>query len=240
MKAKNLIKSSQRVKEVGEVFTPIQIVRKMLNQPEVKAKVNDLSATFLEPSAGEGIFLVEILRRKMRVARKRSATVEEFADNCLIALSSLYGIELMGDNEERLVMNMIVAFSDCFREKAKELPGEVDGPRLIKSAETIISANMVQGNALTSRDSNDRPIVFSAWRLLPQKGDGQAYTRRRVQRVESFLNSDIKVPVAENRPLFSGDSGIDDQYIHRYAPCRLIDVYKQEPLDGSSAEEQTD
>ena len=49
--AEKLIKSADRVKDVGEVFTPKKIVNLMLDQPEITAKINDLHATFLEPSA---------------------------------------------------------------------------------------------------------------------------------------------------------------------------------------------
>ena len=72
MNKERLIKSSDRVKSLGEVFTPKNIVKQMLDQPEVMEKVNDLTATILEPSAGEGAFLVEVLRRKMKVALSQS------------------------------------------------------------------------------------------------------------------------------------------------------------------------
>ena len=61
MADERLIKSDDRVKDIGEVFTPQRIVDLMLDQPEITARVNDLKTTFLEPSAGEGVFLVEIL-----------------------------------------------------------------------------------------------------------------------------------------------------------------------------------
>lgn len=51
-----IIKSADRVKNLGEVFTPKKTVDFMLDQPEINEKVNDLTATFLEPSAGEGAF----------------------------------------------------------------------------------------------------------------------------------------------------------------------------------------
>ena len=41
-----IIKSTDRVKDLGEVFTPKKIVDLMLNQPEITAKINDLHATF--------------------------------------------------------------------------------------------------------------------------------------------------------------------------------------------------
>ena len=92
MNKERLIKSSDRVKSLGEVFTPKNIVKQMLDQPEVMEKVNDLTATILEPSAGEGAFLVEVLRRKMKVALSQSKSADEFDDKSLVALSTLYGI----------------------------------------------------------------------------------------------------------------------------------------------------
>ena len=53
-----LIKSKIRVKKHGEVFTPKSIVNLMLNQPEIQEKLNSLTSTFLEPTAGEGAFLI--------------------------------------------------------------------------------------------------------------------------------------------------------------------------------------
>lgn len=41
-----LIKSADRVKDHGEVFTPKWIVDFMLDQPEITAKINDLYAIF--------------------------------------------------------------------------------------------------------------------------------------------------------------------------------------------------
>ena len=67
-----IIKSFERVKDHGEVFTPNKIVKLMLSQPEIQDKIHDLHATFLEPSAGEGAFLVELLKQKMDVALSKS------------------------------------------------------------------------------------------------------------------------------------------------------------------------
>ena len=58
-----LIKSKERVQKHGEVFTPDWMVKKMLSYPEIQEKLQDMHATFLEPSAGEGAFLTEILRQ---------------------------------------------------------------------------------------------------------------------------------------------------------------------------------
>lgn len=67
-----IIKSADRVKDHGEVFTPKRIVDLMLDQPEFMGKINDLHATFLESSAGKGVFLVALLKRKLTVAMSQS------------------------------------------------------------------------------------------------------------------------------------------------------------------------
>ena len=87
-----IIKSVDRVKDIGEVFTPKKTVDFMLDQPEVKEKVNSLTTTFLEPSAGEGAFLVEILKRKLLYAKSLANTEKDLQNRFLQVLSTLYGI----------------------------------------------------------------------------------------------------------------------------------------------------
>ena len=83
-----IIKSSDRVKDIGEVFTPKKTVNFMLDQPEIKEKINSLTATFLEPSAGEGAFLVEILRRKLKYAKTQSHSTQEMQNNFLFLINA--------------------------------------------------------------------------------------------------------------------------------------------------------
>lgn len=46
----------------------------------------------------------------MKVDFEESKNIAEFEDNCLLALSSHYGIELMEDNVGMLVMNVLQEF----------------------------------------------------------------------------------------------------------------------------------
>lgn len=87
--SEKIIKSADSVKNIGEVFTPKKTVDFMLDQPEVKAKVNSLTATFLEPSAGEGAFLVEILRRKLAYAKTQASDNQDLQNKFLQVLSTL-------------------------------------------------------------------------------------------------------------------------------------------------------
>ena len=75
-----------RVKATGEVFTPTELVREMLEQIPIE-QFQDPTKTFLDNSCGDGQFLGEVLIRKMA----NSATFEQ-------ALSTVYGVDLMPDN----------------------------------------------------------------------------------------------------------------------------------------------
>ena len=79
----------------GEIFTPVELVTEMLD--EVPAVYfSDASKTICEPSVGEGIFLVEILKR--RIAQGLSPTD---------SLQTLYGLDIMEDNVRACKSNLL-------------------------------------------------------------------------------------------------------------------------------------
>ena len=93
----NGIKSKDRVKDFGEVFTPDKIVNDMLNLVDEQIKDLDYITTiFLEPACGDGQFLIRILYRKLLkvlelpVAQRPLALVK--------ALSSIYAVDIQADN----------------------------------------------------------------------------------------------------------------------------------------------
>lgn len=225
-------KSSDRIKNFGEVFTPKKTVDFMLDQPEIKKKVNSLTATFLEPSAGQGAFLVEILNRKLKVAIKTSKNLAELNDNFLLALSTLYGIELLEDNVEMLVMNMSEEFHKDYLGAVTKL-SEKPNKKVFQSAETIISANMVQGDTLTRKNNTGDPIIFSEWKELPIKNK-----TRKVQRTEHTFASIIEGAEADEKEdnrveqldLFGNLESKQDVNKSRrkqYLPVRWEDIYRQ-------------
>ena len=75
-----------RVKATGEVFTPTDLVREMLERIP-QHQFQDPTKTFLDNSCGDGQFLGEVLIRKM----EHGSTFEQ-------ALSTTYGVDLMIDN----------------------------------------------------------------------------------------------------------------------------------------------
>ena len=96
-----LIKSRQRVREFAEVYTPAHIVAAMCDLIPDEMWVPE--KTFLEPTCGNGAFLAEILRRKL----KRCKTEAE----AKVAIGSIYGIDIQADNvqESRDRMAKIIA-----------------------------------------------------------------------------------------------------------------------------------
>lgn len=228
-----LIKSADRVKDHGEVFTPKRIVDLMLDQPEITAKINDLTATFLEPSAGEGTFLIELLRRKLAVAAEQSTSADLFHDNSLLVLSTLYGIEYLKDNYLILITNMINTFCDEYARLAKEKFSVKPVENVVKSAGVIIRANMVQGDTLKKVRPNSSPIIFSEW--TPVRGKN---SKRLVQRTEYTFESiiDESGPIyqvqehVEEMDLFTDffqDEEKSTPKLHKYVPCSWRMVFEE-------------
>lgn len=98
-KANKAIKSQKRVADHGEVFTAEREVNAMLDL--VKNETERIESTFLEPACGNGNFLAEVLRRKLSSVESRHATHQtEFEFNAVLAISSLYGIDILEDNAQ--------------------------------------------------------------------------------------------------------------------------------------------
>jgi type I restriction-modification system DNA methylase subunit len=79
-------RTQARVKATGEVFTPTELVREMLEQIPID-QWQDPTKTFLDNSCGDGQFLGEVVIRKM----EHGSTFEQ-------ALATIYGVDLMQDN----------------------------------------------------------------------------------------------------------------------------------------------
>lgn len=105
---------AQRIRKYGEVFTPLQTVREMLDTLEKENPgIFDPGRTFLEPACGDGAFIVEILRRKFERCRGR--------EDYRVALESVYGFEIQADNVAACIANVRELCSAYFRPTKEEL-----------------------------------------------------------------------------------------------------------------------
>jgi len=160
-----LIKSKERVQQHGEVFTPQWMVQKMLDIEGIKKASENIDATFLEPAAGDGNFLVQILERKLKSVTA-NFTYGYWKTKSLFALSSIYGIEFLADNLDIARSRMFIQYLNWYEEVFKEeLKSKSD---VYKSAIYIINHNIVRGNTLTKKHPDyDSPIVFNEWKRVP-------------------------------------------------------------------------
>lgn len=153
----NLVKSKQRVADHGEVFTPDWMVEAMLDL--VKGETERIDSRFLEPACGSGNFLVRILQRKLAaVELKYGKSDFEKRHYALLAVMCAYGIELLPDNIAECRANMLEILGEYLRLK------ETDD--FYRAAYYVLSQNLVHGDALTMRTSDDQPIAFAEWGYL--------------------------------------------------------------------------
>ena len=104
------IKSRENVRERGEVFTAEREVKAMCDL--IGDDIADIEKRVLEPAAGNGNFLVEILQRRINAVTK-SFNNGQRAFRFLVALSNIYAIELDRENvleaRQRLKKMMLAA-----------------------------------------------------------------------------------------------------------------------------------
>ena len=175
------IKSKERVRTRGEVFTAAREVNAMLDL--VKDETENIDATFLEPACGTGNFLDEVLRRKLAVCQKRygksAADYEKFS---FLACTTLYGVDIMADNvercRERLYETWEAPFGATHRTVAASATGVVTGAprsdfhdRVSAAVKKVFEKNILLGNALSMKrvdekqNDLDEPIVFTEWKF---------------------------------------------------------------------------
>ncbi|NTQ58180.1 N-6 DNA methylase [Enterococcus faecium] len=238
-----IIKSKIRVQKHGEVFTPKRIVNKMLDIPEVKDACENLTATFLEPAAGEGAFLVAILERKLNmVSEKYNKDLIQYENYSLLALTTVYGIELLEDNAQTCVMNMFQQYYDKYKEQVEHHGGKLK-EKVLDSAKKIISLNICNGNFLTRKSADGSPLVFSEWQPINMR---KTLKNIKIQRTEYTLdeiygsvkkesgraiNNLLQEPVQLDLFDFLEDESenINEfQKEMRYIPVKITDVYRDE------------
>lgn len=163
------IKSKKRVADFGEVFTAEREVHAMLDL--VKIQTEQITSTFLEPACGTGNFLAEILRRKLTTALRLSQINKSqkspkyaqlhYEKHAICAISSIYGIEILSDNCIECRKRLLDIFKEHYQNNFKDIDDEI-----IQIAEFLLNKNIVGGNALTLKDLNGNPIVFSEWKFI--------------------------------------------------------------------------
>ena len=171
----SLIKSKKRVADHGEVFTPSWMVEAMLDL--VKGETERIDSRFLEPACGSGNFLVRILQRKLAVVELKFGKSDfEKRHYALLAVMCIYGIELLQDNIAECRANMLEILADYLNLKESD--------DLFRAASYVLLQNLVHGDALKMRTSDNEPIMFAEWGYL-----GKGKFQRRDFRLDALTQS---------------------------------------------------
>ena len=172
--AERQIKSRERVAERGEVFTAEREVNAMLDL--VKQETERIDSRFLEPACGNGNFLVEILRRKLEVIRRQyQKQLGELELQTTIALSSIYGVDIMKDNVEECCQRLLDIVCNWYAEVHPQQKAASE--KLKATWSYLLHRNILWGDALTLREpvgekatviekQNAKPITFSEWSFI--------------------------------------------------------------------------
>ncbi len=162
------VKSRERVRDHGEVFTAEREVKAMCDL--VKEETERIDSRFLEPACGDGNFLAEILRRKLAVCDRRygksPADWEKFS---FLAMTSIYGVDILADNVEACRERLLGIWRERagFNTEARRLRDGVDG--VIKF---VLEKNILCGNALSMKRVDEKGndleehIVFTEWNFV--------------------------------------------------------------------------
>lgn len=208
------VKSKKRVADHGEVLTGKREVNAMLDL--VKSETERIDSRFLEPACGTGNFLAEILERKLCVVEARYGTSQlDFERYAILAVSSVYGIDILEDNVRQCRRRLFGIFDLIYLRLFKNKTND----NCRESVRYILERNIIHGDALSLKTAGDnpRPIVFSEWSPV----NGSLLKRR-----DFTFHSLLEQASMKELPLFS-DLG-EDVFIptpeKEYPPTHFLEV----------------
>ncbi len=159
LEEKGQVKSKKRVTDHGEVFTAEREVNAMLDM--VKQETERIDSRFLEPACGDGNFLAEVLKRKLAVVEHRYGKSQlEFERYLVIAVSSIYGVDILEDNavecRARLFRLVDEKYTSLYKDKCKD--------ECRRSIKFLLNRNILWGDALDfTNPKTKEAIIFSEW-----------------------------------------------------------------------------
>ena len=204
-KQERQVVSRQRVAEHGEVYTAKREVCAMLDL--VKEEAERIDSRFLEPACGTGNFLVEILSRKMEAVRRQFVKNRfEYDQASAMAVSSMYGVELLPDNVDACRNRLLTQYLETYRQHQHQEAS----PELERCISFLLRKNILCGDALTMLRDNGEPVTFCEWTFI---GTGGKVKRRDFELSELLRNVEYDKPKAGEEGLLFADTG-EPTFVH--------------------------
>lgn len=186
--ANRQVKSKERVRAHGEVFTAEREVKAMCDL--VSQECERIDSRFLEPACGDGNFLAEIITRKLNAVKKLyKSNPYDFERYSVLAVSSIYGVDILNDN----VLECRGRLFDIWDGEYKSVCKKNVAESARAAVKYILSKNILCGNALTlmrvDEEQNDtaEPIIFPEWSLV-----AGAKLKRRDFRLDVLIKANDK------------------------------------------------
>jgi len=154
----------------------------------------------------------------------------------VLAISSLYGIELLEDNVKKCVINLYVTFLELYKDFAAKF-NKAPKDNVLDSAKTLIAINIVQGDFLKRKKNDGGQIVFSEWKPLKLQKNTKHIKVERTEYTLQDIFHHIKIepgtvytPVPETKQLglFDDQPEVIPLPVYRFLPVNIVDVNKQE------------
>ena len=165
-----LVKSAERVRDLGEVFTPSHIVNDMLSLLPDEMWRPHPPATFLEPACGDGNFLIAILDRKLQHVTSHTDDPQTRQILALAALASIYGVDIspeniLGGHPEHPIGARDRLLNHLIRWHRRTIGTAVNPrSRFYRTATWIVTHNIHLGDMLHNQ-GRDIPIVDYNWQV---------------------------------------------------------------------------
>ncbi len=128
----------------------------------VKHETERIESRFLEPACGNGNFLAEILERKLRVVESRYGKGQlDFERKAVVAVASIYGIDVLADNVTQCRDRLFVIFDRHYTTRFKSSAKD----ECRDAVKYILERNIIHGDALSLKTVGKvaQPIIFSEW-----------------------------------------------------------------------------
>ena len=180
----------------------------------VKQETERIESRFLEPACGTGNFLAVILERKLEVVEKRyGQSQHDFERYAVLAVSSIYGVDILKDNVEHCRQRLFGIFDLVYLRLFKHKTN--DDCR--EAVRFILDKNIIWGDALDlkTKDEPRVPIRFCEWSPV----NGSMLKRR------DFMLSFL-VEKQHQMLLFSDEGNVADlnEPVKEYPPVHFLEI----------------
>lgn len=230
-----LVKSSERVRDLGEVFTPNATVQEMLDLLPRTIWAPHPSPTFLEPACGDGNFLVAILDRKLDCIAKDFAKsklpagseTEAAQFHAIEALASIYAVDISADNiiggtpdhEIGARTRLLTMFADW---NFEVLDNRLNERSLaLRAAIWVVEHNLIIGN------------------MLPLDAEGKTTGRDRIPLIEyNWDPEDLSVSLSKTTlgDVIASEEAKTATMLSLFAPGEPEEFWRGKALNLSDAE----